>query len=65
MARADFTPWEPGTICLSTEDLCSVNPYKACYIPPLNLLKILPEIGLMCYQTDSLIALIHGRSKYP
>jgi hypothetical protein len=64
MARIEHTPWEPGCIVLSDEDIRGKNPYIGKCLNPIAILNMLPAIGNVCWQLDSSISQIQQDSKH-
>jgi hypothetical protein len=63
MARTDGTPWQPGYVVLTDEDLQGENPYTNRRLNPEVLYKNLQAVALTCYQSDDNISLIRRQSK--
>lgn len=63
MARVDKTPWEPGCIALSNDDIRNKNPYNGKRLSAQAVFDLLGAIGGTCWQVDSNIDLIRRQSK--
>ena len=56
MARADFTPWEPGTIVLPPKEIVKPNPYHGGTYAHYQLTAVAFILSQSCYKLDSRIS---------
>lgn len=62
MARNDATPWQPGSVVLTNDDIRGKNPYTRRRLTEQSIYNLLGAIALTCYQSDENISLIRRQS---
>lgn len=63
MARPDHTPWVPGYIVLTNDDLRLKNPYNGLRLDSRRMMEILAALGSVCYLADSCIEAVKRQSR--
>lgn len=56
MARANHTPWEPGTVVLLPHEIVQPNPYNGGVFSAGQLLAVWLILDKSCYRLDSQIS---------
>ena len=56
MARADHTPWEPGTIVIPAPEIVKPNPYNGGIFAHYQLTAVAFILSQTCYKLDSRIS---------
>lgn len=56
MARANHTPWEPGTIVLPAPEIVAPNPYNGGIFAHYHLTAVAFILSQTCYKLDSRIS---------